>query len=115
MIRLPDDARILDVEGATVDFFTFNSDGFTCIYFDSSHTAVPEPMVNAMCGLRLLDSSAKKLVMINHQKPMGLLGKIEEKFDIEIFDRDDGNFQIQFGYKKGLSQEADLNDTHCSG
>ncbi len=35
-------------------------------------TGPPEPMVNAMAGLRLLDNSNKKLIMINHKTPGGL-------------------------------------------
>ncbi len=51
--------------------------------FDTSRCGPPEPMVNAMAGLKLVTDSGKKLVMINHKRPMGLLNKIGENFDIE--------------------------------
>ena len=114
MIALPSDAQSIELTGSTVDFFNFTKDGVLYYYFNSSLTAAPEPMVNAMRGLSLLKSSSEKLIMINHQKPMGLLAKLKENFDIDITELDD-NYQLVFSFKEGLSQETDFSDTHCSG
>ncbi len=62
-------------------------------------TGPPAPMVNAMCGLKLLDSSDKKLVMINHKPPMGLFPKIEDKYAYVIEELEDGRHKIIFGVK----------------
>lgn len=115
MIILPKNATSVDVPSATVDFLTFSKEGNTYFYFDTSEVAAPEPMINAMNGLTLLKSSKDKLIMVNHQKPMGLFGKLQDKFDIEVFNLDDGNYQMVFSFKEGLSEEADLSDTSCSG
>ena len=112
---LPSDAKKIDVSGATVDFYTYVKDSNTYYQFDTSRCGPPEPMVNAMAGLKLIDGSDKKLIMINHKKPMGLLDKIGENFDIEVESLEDGRVRLIFSYKEGASEKANLNDTACHG
>jgi len=112
---LPSDSKKIEVAGATVDFYTFVKDGVTYYQFDTSRCGPPEPMVNAMSGLKLLDSEDKKLIMINHKKPMGLLDKIGENFDYEVENLEDGRVKLVFGYKSGESEKANLNDISCHG
>ena len=105
----------IEVPGATVPFFTYK-EGETQVYeFDTSKCGPPEPMVNAMAGLKLIDSPDKKLVMINHKKPMGLLAKIEENYLIEEEALSDGRVKLIFSYKPGASESANLDDSHCDG
>ncbi len=99
MSLLPENAQKLEVQGADLDFFTFELDGITYFQFDSSMTGPPAPMVNAMCGLKLLDNSNKRLVMINHKPPMGLFPKIEDKYTYVIEELEDGRHKIIFGAK----------------
>ena len=105
----------VEVPGATVPFFTY-TDGETQYFeFDTSKCGPPEPMVNAMAGLKMIDSPNKKVVMINHKKPMGLLDKIGENYDIETGKMDDGRVKLIFSYKAGESEKADLSQTSCGG
>jgi hypothetical protein len=105
----------VEVPGATVPFFTY-TDGETQYYeFDTSKCGPPEPMVNAMAGLKMIDGLQKKVVMINHKKPMGLLDKIGENYDIATESMDDGRVKLIFSYKAGASEEANLNDAACHG
>lgn len=115
MELLPKDAKKIEVEGASADFYEYVKDGVTYYQFDSSKMGPPEPMVNAMSGLKLIDTPSKKLVMINHQKPMGLLDKIGENYTIETEKLDDGRVRLVFGYKAGASDKADLSDASCEG
>jgi len=112
---LPSDAKKIEIPGATVDFYTYTKDGVTYYQFDTSRCGPPEPMVNAMSGLKMLDSPNKRVVMINHKKPMGLLDKIGSNFNIEIEDLEDGRVKLIFDYKAGLSETANLNDIACHG
>ena len=83
MITIPNDAQKIAVEDATVDFVIFKNEGTTFYAFDTSGCEPPEPMVNAMAGLRLIDGPDKRLIMVNHKMPMGLFNKIGEDFDIQ--------------------------------
>ena len=115
MSLLPKEATKIEVVGATVDFFTYEKEGITYYYFDSSMTAVPEPMVNAMSGLRLIDSKSKKLQMLNHTVPAGLFPKIDGHFDFEIDEWENGKVLVTFSYIGEQSLDADLTQTHCDG
>ena len=105
----------LEVEGATVPFFTYKDGEDQIIEFDTSKCGPPDPMVNAMAGLKLLDAPNKKVVMINHKSPGGLLAKIGENYDITEEKLDDGRVKLVFSYKTGESEKANLNDAACHG
>ncbi len=115
MELLPSDAEKIEVPGATVDFYRYTKDGITYYQFDTSRCGPPEPMVNAMSGLKLIDGPDKRLVMINHKKPMGLLDKIGENYEIETENLENGNVKLVFGFKEGATPSANLNDTACHG
>ena len=113
MNNLPQNATQISVDGSTVDFYTYMQDNSTYYQFDTSMTGPPEPMVNAMAGLNLIDSSDKKLVMINHKSPGGLLAKIGENYSIEEEAIEGGLAKLVFSYKTGASESADLSDNSC--
>jgi len=115
MELLPSDAEKIEVQGATVDFYKYTKDGITYYQFDTSRCGPPEPMVNAMSGLKLIDGPDKKLVMINHKKPMGLLDKIGQNYEIETENLENGNVKLTFGFKEGATSSANLDDTTCHG
>ena len=104
----------IQVEGATVPFYEVTTDEGRVIEFDTSRCGPPEPMVNAMAALKLIDPNTK-VVMINHKMPMGLLNKIEENYNIEKEEIDGGLVKLTFSYKEGASEKADLSDPSCSG
>ena len=105
----------LEVEGATVPFCTYTMGETQFIEFDTSKCGPPDPMVNAMAGLKLLDAPNKKVVMINHKSPGGLLAKIGENYDIAEEALEDGRVKLIFSYREGESEQANLSDTHCDG
>ena len=105
----------LEVEGATVPFFTYTIEDTQYIEFDTSKCVPPDPMVNAMAGLKLLDAPNKKVVMINHKSPGGLLAKIGENYEISEEKLDNGFVKLTFSYKSGESEKANLNDAACDG
>ena len=103
----------LEVAGATVPFFTYKEGEDQIIEFDTSKCGPPDPMVNAMAGLKMLDAPNKKVVMINHKSPGGLLAKIGENYDIAEEAIDGGLVKLTFSYKSGESEKANLADNSC--
>ena len=114
-MKLPSHTQPLDVQNATVPFVSFEDNGTTYIYFDTSMCVPPEPMVNAMLALELLDASHKKVVMLNHRSPVGLLAKVQSFYDIEEIVREDGKIELIFSYKEGVSDKVDLSQKQCAG
>lgn len=115
MIKKPQDAKKFNVDQASVDFYEFQQDDITYYYFDTSMCSAPEPMINAMVGLRLLEKSSQRLVMINHTIPNGLFPKIQDNFEFEFDALPDGMYEITFSFKTGNPPVTDFNDTHCDG
>jgi len=105
----------IEVMGATVPFFTYTIEETQYFEFDTSKCGPPDPMVNAMAGLKLIDSAEKKLVMINHKFPGGLMGKIGENYAHEKEELADGRVKILFSYVEGESEKADLTQNSCGG
>lgn len=104
----------INVAGATVDFYKSQKEGITFYQFDSSKCTPPEPMVNAMAGLQLLNDNSR-LVMINHKAPAGLFPKIENDFDYLVEDLEDGNVKVVFRKKNEGKGNTDFSQTSCSG
>ncbi len=105
----------IEIMGATVPFFTYTEGEDQVFEFDTSKCGPPDPMVNAMAGLKHIDGPNKKLVMINHKSPGGLIAKIGENYNIDEVNLDDGRVKLIFSYKDEESKKADLNATHCDG
>ena len=105
----------IEVAGATVPFFTYKVEDTQYFEFDTSRCGPPDPMVNAMAGLKLIDDSNKKLVMINHKYPGGLIGKIGENYSHTKEELPDGRVKLVFSYIAGESEKADLTQNSCHG
>lgn len=103
----------IEVEGASVPFFTYKDGEDQVFEFDTSKCGPPDPMVNAMAGLKLLDAPNKKVVMINHKSPGGLIAKIGENYDIAEEKLDGGLVKLTFSYRTGDSEKADLSQNTC--
>ena len=112
-VQKPDNAEEFQVEGATVPFYKYKVGETEYIEFDTSRCGPPEPMVNAMIAVGLIKGPNTKVIMINHKKPMGLLDKIGENFDIEDTELDDGRAKLVFSYREGSTEKADLSDKSC--
>jgi len=105
----------IEVMGSTVPFFTYTIEETQYFEFDTSECGPPDPMVNAMAGLKLIEDVNKKLIMINHKFPGGLMGKIGDNYSHTKEDMEDGRVKIIFSYISGESEKADLTQTSCHG
>jgi len=114
MIELPKSAKNIKLEDASVEFYEFLQDDITYFYFDTSLCSAPEPMVNALLGLQLLQNEKQKLIMINHKAPGGLFPKITDDFIYNILDINTG-VQVIFALKHKKSIQTDFNNNSCAG
>lgn len=114
MQYLPKEATKIELENTTVDFYKYNENNITYYYFDTSLVPAPEPMVNAMIGLQLVDDNTK-LVMINHKPPIALFPKIQKNYSYDINELDRETYKIIFSYKKGTIQKTNFSENNCLG
>lgn len=106
--------NLFSVKNATVAFFKFDLNGIETLYFDSSASTPPHPMVNAMAGLKTLEAN-QQLIMINHHSPDGLFPKIESDFNYEVEELDNGTVKVVFSRKTDATYQTDFNDNQCGG
>lgn len=99
MITIPSDLEKFYPPTATVEFGKFFMDDLEYIVFDTSSCEPPEPMVNAIIALRMLDAKTKRILMVNHKSPAGLLEKIQNLYDVVEYKLEDGKVQVLFGLK----------------
>jgi len=110
----PENAVQISLDGATVPFYKYEENDTEFVLFDSSRCGHPEPMINAMTGLQNL-ADGQKLVMINSKAPMGLFPKIEQDYDYEVENLEDGRAKIVFTKKADAKGETNFGDTACGG
>ncbi|MDQ1245502.1 MAG: hypothetical protein QG565_1843 [Campylobacterota bacterium] len=108
MSLIPNEAIKVDVAGATVDFFKLEKDGQSTYYFDTSKCGPPEPMVNAVSGLKLIKGTNDKLVMINHKTPGGLFAKLQDDISHEIEETPSGLVKVIFSSNNSSSSDTNL-------
>ncbi|MDD5399949.1 MAG: hypothetical protein PHQ93_02035 [Sulfurimonas sp.] len=108
MSLIPVEASKIDVAGATVDFFKLEKDGQSTYYFDTSKCGPPEPMVNAVSGLKLIKGTDDKLVMINHKTPGGLFAKLQDDISYEIQETQEGLVKVIFSSNNSSSADTNL-------
>jgi hypothetical protein len=113
MSIIPIEASKIDVVGASVDFFKLEKDGQSTYYFDTSKCGPPDPMVNAMCGLKLIKGSNDTLVMINHKAPGGLFAKLGDDILYETSEVEGGFVKIVFKSNNASCTNTDLNQNAC--
>jgi len=106
----------IQVDGTTVDFFEFKDEKFQVFTFNTETCQPPEPMVNAMLGLQLLNNSNQRLEMINHKSPVGLFPKIENDFNYDVTVLDEtGKVKVVFTKKETSDGTTDFKQNNCDG
>ena len=106
----------IEVTGSTVDFFEFQEGDTKVFTFDTSSCQPPEPMVNGMCGLKLITESNQRLEMINHKAPAGLFPTVDADFSYEVIDLEEsGKVKVVFTKKEDAKNSTDFTQTSCSG
>lgn len=113
-MTLPKDATLINIPNSTVEFFKYSKNDLTYIFFDTSSFAPPEPMINAMAGLKALENENYRLIMINHKLPLGLFPKIETDFEF-TYEEFDEFVKIEFKLKNHIPINTDFDDNFCGG
>ena len=112
MNKIADDMTKIEVPGSSVEFFTFKKNDLIYYFFDTSLSTPPDPMVNAMLGLQLLDNEDKRLIMINHSIPNALFARINLNYDYDVESFED-NIKIEFKYKSNTDLQTDFSNNKC--
>ena len=88
--------ELVEVPRATLKFYKYEADGLTFYEFDARECSPPEPMVNAINGLRMLKNEDERLVGIFFHEPTPLFEKIEKNFLHEVTELESGDVKVVF-------------------
>ena len=53
--------------------------------------------------------------MINHKPPMGLFPRIQQNYNYEIIELEDGRHKVVFTHKEGSTPNVDFSANTCAG
>ncbi len=88
--------ELVEVPRTTLEFYKYEEDGLIYYEFDATQCQPPEPMVNAMNGLGMLQDENDRLVGIFFHEPTPLLERVSASFDYESQKQTSGDFKIIF-------------------
>ena len=93
------DKKLVEIPLSTLDFYKYEKDGLIYYEFDARECEPPEPMVNAINGLKILKNENERLIGIFFHEPFPLFEKISSTFDYFSQEYDDGDFLVTFSRK----------------
>ena len=88
--------KLVELDGATLQFKSFEEDGLIFYEYDARECQPPEPMVNTIRGLSLLKNKTDRLVGFFFHEPFPLYQRIPLTISHEAEELKDGDFKITF-------------------
>ncbi|MBU1658744.1 DUF2249 domain-containing protein [bacterium] len=88
--------ELVEVALSTLKFYKYEEDGLVFYEFDATKCSPPEPMVNAINGLRMLKNENDRLVGIFFHEPLPLYEKIGSMFSHEAQELQSGDVRVVF-------------------
>ncbi len=89
----------IEVPMATLEFVKYEENSLICYEFNATECQPPEPMVNAIHGLKLLKNKNDRLVGVFFHEPVPLYGRIGDVFEHNAKELENGDFKIVFKLK----------------
>lgn len=90
---------LVEVPRATLDFYRYEEDGLVYYEFDATECSPPEPMVNAINGLRMLKNDNERMVGIFFHEPTPLFDRTAKNFTHEVTELENGDVKVVFKKK----------------
>ena len=82
-----------------MEFYNYKKDDLNIIEFDATQCQQPEPMINSIYALKMLKDKNDRLIGRYFHTPFPLFQKIEEFFDIDAKELDNGDVEVVFKRK----------------
>ncbi len=88
--------ELVEVPRATLPFHKYEEDGLTYYEYDATKCQPPEPMVNTMVGVSLLQGPNDRLVGTFFHEPFPLYERLPAAVKHEAVELESGDFKITF-------------------
>ncbi|MFT5660728.1 MAG: hypothetical protein ACI9TV_001370 [Sulfurimonas sp.] len=90
----------IEVPRATLDIYSYEKDELRFFEFDATRCQPPEPMVNTMLCLGLIENENDRLLGKFFHEPAPLYDKVADKFTHSATELESGDFEIIFQLKE---------------
>lgn len=91
--------ELIQIPLTTLDFYKYEEDGLTIYEFNATECQPPEPMVNAINALKMLQSKNERVKGIFFHEPTPLYAKITRNIFYNAKELENGDFEITFALK----------------
>jgi hypothetical protein len=91
--------QIVKLPRATLDIYKYTEDGITYYEFDATNSQPPEPMINTIVCLGMINKENEKVVGTFFHEPTPLYDRISNDFNYEATELKSGDFRIVFTKK----------------
>ena len=91
--------ELIVVPRATLDIYNYQKDGLNIYEFNATECSPPEPMVNTIVVLEMLQNENDRLIVTFFHEPHPLYERLEETFSHDSKELDNGNIEVTFEKK----------------
>jgi len=88
--------ELVKIPMTSLDFYRYEENGLVFYEFDATQCQPPEPMVNTMNGLKILENDTDRLIGIFFHEPTPLYEKIGNNYKYVANELENGDFKIVF-------------------
>jgi len=88
--------ELIKIPSTTLDFYKYEKDGLIYYEFDARECTPPEPMVNAINGLKMIKNENERLVGMFFHEPFPLYEKVSSHFGYKSHEYENGDFLVTF-------------------
>ena len=91
--------KLIEVPRATLDIYTYEKDGIQIYEFDATECSPPEPMVNTIVVLEMLQNIDDRLIVTFFHEPLPLYERLSQTFSYESQELENGDIIVTFRKK----------------
>jgi uncharacterized protein (DUF2249 family) len=88
--------ELIVVPRATLDIYNYTEDGLNFYEFDATECSPPEPMVNTIVVLEMLQDEHDRLLVRFFHEPVPLYERLSQNFSYESRELENGDFEVIF-------------------
>ena len=91
--------KLIEVPRATLDIYSYEKDGTSVYEFNATECSPPEPMVNTIVVLDMLQNVNDKLIVTFFHEPFPLYERLSQTFSHESQELENGDIVVTFKRK----------------
>jgi len=88
--------KLVQVPRATLDIYNYEEDGLNIYEFNATECSPPEPMVNTIVSLEMLQTESDRLKVTFFHEPQPLFERVSTLYSYQSEELEGGDFLVTF-------------------